>query len=45
MTLGKCLTPCGLVTVFIQPIGYLLEVFTINLVFGFDDLVQFSLMG
>jgi hypothetical protein len=44
MTLGKCLTPCGLVTVFIQPIGYLLEVFTINLVLGLDDLVKFRLV-
>ncbi len=45
MTLSKCLTPRGLITVFIQPIGYLLEVLTIDLVLGLDYSVQFRLMG
>jgi len=42
MTLGEYFTPRGRVPMVIQPITYLLEVLTPNLVLGIDELVQFS---
>jgi len=45
MTLGENLTTGGFVTMVVQPITYLFEVLTINLVLGFNQMEQFGLMG
>ena len=45
MTLGKCLTPCGLETMVIKPIRYLLEILTLNLMLRPYQVEQFGLAG